>query len=111
MVDADLLRCLSCNIIPKLLIERYLVEICRTQNVPFEPDQTVMAQSEFWNIGERYVQNPTVNDDRRPPPPPSTNGGGSSTGGNASGGGGARLEFPNVPSAQPSAPAVSFVFI
>jgi len=103
MVDVDLLRCLSCDLIPKLLIEKYLVEICRSQNVPFEPDQTIMAQDEFWTIGQRYVQNPTVvNDDKRPPPPSSNEGGSSS--------GGARLDFPNVPSAQPSAPAVSFVF-
>jgi vacuolar protein sorting-associated protein IST1 len=99
MVDVDLLRCLSCDLIPKLLIEKYLVEICRSQNVPFEPDQTIMAQDEFWTIGQRYVQQPNVNEEKRPPPPPSSSGG--------SGGGGARLDFPNIPSAQPSAPAVS----
>jgi len=103
MVDVDLLRCLSCDLIPKLLIEKYLVEICRSQNVTFEPDPTIMAQDEFWTIGQRYVQNPTVNEEKRPPPPSSSTGGGSATGG--SGGGGARLEFPNIPSAQPSAPA------
>jgi hypothetical protein len=105
MVDVDLLRCLSCDLIPKLLIEKYLVEICRSQNVEFEPDQTVMAQDEFWTIGQRYVQHPPVNDEKRPPPPPS-NGGGASNGG----GSGARLDFPTVPSAQPSAPAVSVEF-
>jgi hypothetical protein len=102
MVDVDLLRCLSCDLIPKLLIEKYLVEICRSQNVEFEPDQTVMAQDEFWTIGQRYVQHPPVNDEKRPPPPPST-GGASSTGG---GGGGGLANFSNIPSAQPSAPEV-----
>ena len=103
MVDLDLLRCLSCDIIPKLLIEKYLVEICRTQKVPFEPDPTIMAQDEFWTIGERYVQQSTVNDEKRPPAP---NAGGSSTGGN-----GGQIAFPVVPPAQPSAPVVSlFVF-
>ena len=61
----DLLRCLSCDLIPKLLIEKYLVEICRSQNVPFEPDQTVMAQDEFWTIGQRYVQHPPANDEKK----------------------------------------------
>jgi len=106
MVDVDLLRCLSCDLIPKLLIEKYLVEICRSQNVPFEPDPTIMAQDEFWTIGQRYVQNTNVNDDKRPPPPPSSsssNMGGSSTGGGG-GGAGARSDFPPIPSAQPSAP-------
>jgi len=101
MVDVDLLRCLSCDLIPKLLIEKYLVEITRSQNVPFEPDQTVMAQDEFWTIGQRYVQQSNVNEDKRPPPPPSSYGGGSSTGGS----GGGRVDFPAVPAAQPSAPA------
>ena len=97
LVDVDLLRCLSCDLIPKLLIEKYLVEICRSQSVPFEPDQTIMAQDEFWTIGQRYVQSPTTatttttNDEKRPPPPS----------------GGGRVDFPMVPSAQPSAPAVS----
>lgn len=98
MVDVDLLRCLSCNHIPKLLVEKYVIEICRSQNVPFEPDPTVMAQDEFWNIGQRYVQAPpppplptvpTSYDEKRPPP-----GGFGSNGG---GGGGARLDYPNAP--------------
>jgi vacuolar protein sorting-associated protein IST1 len=101
MVDVDLLRCLSCDLIPKLLIEKYLVEICRSQNVPFEPDATVMAQDEFWTIGQRYIQNPSVNDEKQPPPPPS-GGGASSTGGG--GGGGAHSNFSKLPSGQPSAP-------
>jgi vacuolar protein sorting-associated protein IST1 len=109
MVDVDLLRCLSCDLIPKLLIEKYLVEICRSQNVPFEPDQTIMAQDEFWTIGQRYVQNPNINDDNRPPPPPSSYGGGSATGG--SGGNNARPDYPTVPLSQPSAPTVSFLSI
>ncbi|CAF1052178.1 unnamed protein product [Rotaria sp. Silwood1] len=116
MVDVDLLRCLSCDLIPKLLIEKYLVEICRSQNVPFEPDPTIMAQDEFWTIGQRYVQQTNtndekrppsnINDEKRPPPPPSSSGGGApSSGGGGGGGGGGHLDFPSVPSAQPSAPA------
>lgn len=107
MVDVDLLRCLSCDLIPKLLIEKYLVEICRSQNVAFEPDPTIMAQDEFWRIGQGYLQQQQQqpgNDEKRPPPPPS-NGGASS--GVGSGG---RMEFPTVPAAHPSAPAVSYSF-
>jgi len=100
MVDVDLLRCLSCDLIPKLLIEKYLVEICRSQNVPFEPDQTIMAQDEFWTIGQRYVQHPSGNDEKQRPPSPPSNG---RSGG--AGGGGARLDYPQAPLAQPSAPS------
>ena len=104
LVDVDLLRCLSCDHIPKLLIEKYLVEICRSQSVPFEPDQTVMAQDEFWALGERYVQSAQANEDKRPPPPP-FHGGAPSSG--AGGGGVApRMDFPHVPLAPPSAPQV-----
>lgn len=98
LVDTDLLRCLSCDLIPKLLIEKYLVEICRSQNVPFEPDPTIMAQDEFWTIGQRYVQHPSVNDEKRPPP---------SSGGASSGGGG--IDGGMHPT-QPSAPQVNTIF-
>ena len=114
MVDVDLLRCLSCDLIPKLLIEKYLVEICRSQNVPFEPDSTIMAQDEFWTIGQRYVQQSNASEEKRPPPSssdggPSANGGGGGggTGGGGPGGNVPRLDFPHAPSTQPSAPAVS----
>lgn len=98
MVDVDLLRCLSCDLIPKLLIEKYLVEICRSQNVPFEPDQTIMAQDEFWTIGQRYIQQPTVNGEKQQPPPPPPPAGGASS----SGGTGGNV----LPPTQPSAPQV-----
>ncbi|CAF2100017.1 unnamed protein product [Rotaria magnacalcarata] len=105
MVDVDLLRCLSCDLIPKLLIEKYLVEICRSQNVQFEPDPTIMAQDEFWTIGQRYVQSTPTTDEKKLPPPAPSGGGASSSGGSGGGGGvGGRMEFPVVPSAQPSAP-------
>lgn len=98
MVDVDLLRCLSCDHIPKLLIEKYLVEICRSQNVAFEPDPTIMAQDEFWAIGQRYVQSTTVNDEKKPPSPPSS-------GGN----GGHFATAPNNHLAHPSAPEVIYI--
>lgn len=107
MVDTDLLRCLSCDLIPKLLIEKYLVEICRSQNISFEPDPTIMAQDEFWAIGQRYVQNPNVNDNRGPLPPPPP-GPSSSAGGGGMGGGG-RMDYPAPTLNPPSAPTVSFL--
>lgn len=33
---------------PKILVERYMMEIARTYNVPFEPDPSVMAQDELF---------------------------------------------------------------
>lgn len=104
LVDVDLLRCLSCDLIPKLLIEKYLVEICRNQNVPFEPDPTIMAQDEFWAIGQRYVQPSNINDEKRPP----TSGPSGGSSGGAGGGHVARQEPPAlIAAAQPSAPLVS----
>ncbi|CAF3214466.1 unnamed protein product [Rotaria socialis] len=108
LVDVDLLRCLSCDIIPKLLIERYLVEICRSQNVPFEPDQTIMAQDQFWTIGQRYLQSEPVNDEKRPPqpppppPPPPSSSSSSSSGGKASEA--SHSSTQNIYAAQPTAP-------
>lgn len=34
---------------PKILIERYMIEIARSYNVPFEPDASVMAQDEIFS--------------------------------------------------------------
>ncbi|CAF1584204.1 unnamed protein product [Rotaria magnacalcarata] len=113
MVDADLLRCLSCDLIPKLLIEKYLVEICRSQNVTFEPDPTIMAQDEFWTIGQRYVQPPTNPQPQYPNinfgpsipppqlPPPSSSASGPRLGFNADYGAKTPFNdpFPQVPSA------------
>ena len=33
---------------PKILIERYMIEIARSYNVPFEPDPSVMVQDEIF---------------------------------------------------------------
>jgi hypothetical protein len=104
MVDVDLLRCLSCDLIPKLLIEKYLVEICGSQNVTFEADQSIMIQDPFYAIGGKYVPHPNMNEEKRPPPPPS---GGSASGG--SGGSAARSDYPMNPPSLPSAPTVSFL--
>ncbi|CAF1606917.1 unnamed protein product, partial [Didymodactylos carnosus] len=104
LVDVDLVRCLSCDLIPKLLIEKYLIEITRSNNVAFEPDPAVMAQDEFWAIGQRYVQHPPPPPEERKQPPPSS--GGSSNSGGSGGGNGITggLAFPDIPQSTPSAP-------
>ena len=33
---------------PKILVERYMIEIARSYSVPFEPDPSVMAQDEIY---------------------------------------------------------------
>ena len=33
---------------PKILVERYMIEIAKSYNVPFEPDPSVMAQDEIF---------------------------------------------------------------
>ena len=33
---------------PKILVERYMIEIAKTYNVPFEPDPSVMSQDEIF---------------------------------------------------------------
>ena len=83
LVDVDLVRCLSCDHIPQLLIEKYLIEICRSQNIPFEPRATVMAQDEFWTLGSQYTVTTTSSSDEKPFPPPSSYGGGSNGGGSS----------------------------
>lgn len=34
---------------PKILVERYMMEIAKTYNVPFEPDPSIMAQDEMFS--------------------------------------------------------------
>lgn len=70
---------------PKILIERYMIEIAKTYNVPFEPDPSVMAQDEIF-----AAENLLIDLDEK-------KGGGGSGGG---GGGGM-----SVPQIQPSASA------
>ena len=45
-VSEKVMHKLSVQAPPKTLVERYMVEIAKTYNVPFEPDASVMAQDE-----------------------------------------------------------------
>ncbi|KAK6187408.1 hypothetical protein SNE40_005445 [Patella caerulea] len=47
-VNEKVMHKMSVQAPPKTLIERYMVEIARTYNVPFEPDMSVMAQDEIF---------------------------------------------------------------
>lgn len=69
---------------PKILIERYMIEIAKTYNVPFEPDPSVMAQDEIF-----AAENLLIDLDEK-------------KGGGGGGGGGGGMSTPQV---QPSASA------
>ncbi|ESP03980.1 hypothetical protein LOTGIDRAFT_177795 [Lottia gigantea] len=47
-VSEKVMHKMSVQAPPKTLIERYMVEIAKTYNVPFEPDASVMAQDEIF---------------------------------------------------------------
>lgn len=47
-VSEKVMHKLSVQAPPKILIERYMMEIAKTYNVPFEPDPSVMAQDEIF---------------------------------------------------------------
>lgn len=48
---------------PKILVERYMVEIAKTYNVPFEPDQSVMVQDEIYAAENMLID--LVGDDKK----------------------------------------------
>jgi len=94
-VNEKLIHKLSPDPPPKLLVERYLIEIARNYNVDFTPDPEVMMSEgiptidskEFENIGGGGPGNFGFG-----PPPP-----GGSFGGGSSGGGGGGIPLPDVP--------------
>jgi len=45
-VNEKLMHKLSLQAPPRILVERYLIEIAKSHNVPYEPDPTVMNQEE-----------------------------------------------------------------
>lgn len=47
-VSEKVMHKLSVQAPPKILIERYMVEIAKTYNVPFEPDPSVMLNDEIF---------------------------------------------------------------
>jgi len=111
-VNPKLKHKLSVHAPPKILVEKYMVEIARSHNVPFVPDPNVMRDDEiataeamlidFQNQGANYGNqaqfqpNPTYG---YPPPPP--------TGGAppSYGGGGGGTMAPGYPGPPPQQPA------
>lgn len=41
---------LSVEAPPKILVERYLIEIAKNYNVPYEPDSVVMVSIELYRV-------------------------------------------------------------
>lgn len=74
---------------PKILVERYMIEIAKSYNVPFEPDPSVMAQDEIFAAENLLLDL----DDQK-------------SGGGGGGGGGMLQPQPNLsyPTQQPSQP-------
>ncbi|XP_072169513.1 IST1 homolog [Diadema setosum] len=76
---------------PKLLVERYLIEIARSHNVPFEPDPSVLSGQDAETLLLDL-------DDLKPPSGPPS-------GGSSGGGGGGGMPAGAIPSApMPSMP-------
>jgi len=72
---------------PKILIERYMIEISKSYNVPFEPDPSVMGQDEIFAAENLLID---LDENKKP------------GGGGGGGGGGGMLQ----PMSYPSQPQV-----
>lgn len=46
---------LSVEAPPKILVERYLIEIAKNYNVPYEPDSVVMVSIESYRGGDESL--------------------------------------------------------
>lgn len=68
-VNEKLVHKLSVQAPPKILVEKYLIEIAKSHNVPYEPDNEVLAEEE--EAREVIVNEPLINlgDDPKPPEP------------------------------------------
>jgi len=82
-VNPKLLHKLAVHAPPKILVEKYMVEIAKSHNVPFTPDPNVMRDDEvaaaeamlidFQNRGEQgygWMYPPQVTNHTQGPPPP-----------------------------------------
>ncbi|KFM81294.1 IST1-like protein, partial [Stegodyphus mimosarum] len=68
-VNEKLVHKLSVQAPPKILVEKYLIEIARSHNVPYEPDAEVLEENE--EAREATVNIPLIdlNDEAKPPEP------------------------------------------
>ncbi|KAM5138035.1 IST1 homolog [Mantella aurantiaca] len=96
-VNDRLMHKLSVEAPPKILVERYLIEIAKNYNVPYEPDSVVMAEvptgieADLIDVG--------FSDDRK-------RGGG----GGGGGGGGFAMPLPTVGAMQMPTPTIPFAY-
>ncbi|CAB3398311.1 unnamed protein product [Caenorhabditis bovis] len=75
---------------PKLLVERYMIEIAAAANIPFVPDPDVMREDEVHQAEQILIDFKNAGGHGGDPSENSYGGGGSSHGGNSSGGGGSQ---------------------
>ncbi|KAG8201377.1 hypothetical protein JTE90_016852 [Oedothorax gibbosus] len=67
-VNEKLVHKLSVQAPPKVLVEKYLIEIARSHNVPYEPDTEVLCEEE--EAHEAIIGVPLIDlDDQKPPNP------------------------------------------
>ena len=74
-VSEKVMHKLSVQAPPKSLVERYMVEIAKSYNIPFEPDASIMAQDEIM-----MAENLLIDFDADKKGKPANNGGGPSGG-------------------------------
>lgn len=72
-VNEKVMHKLSVQAPPKILVERYMIEIARSYNVPFEPDPSVMQQDEIYAAENLLID---IQDDGKKPGGFSGGGGG-----------------------------------
>ena len=109
-VSPKLMHKLSIQAPPKLLVEKYLIEISKNYNVAYEPDRSVMAEDEV-AFSDAQLINLDGDDKNKGDGAGGSGTGGSGTGGNGSGGfpepPATEFNLPAVPGAQP--PPLGFV--
>ncbi|OWK16086.1 hypothetical protein Celaphus_00004304, partial [Cervus elaphus hippelaphus] len=69
-VNDRLMHKLSVEAPPKILVERYLIEIAKNYNVPYEPDSVVMSDFNGLPVGT-YQAFPNIHPPQIPATPPS----------------------------------------
>jgi len=96
-VNERLIIKMSPNAPPKILVERYLMEIARNYNVQYEPDAAVMLSEGIPSIDSKEFEN-IGSFQNGPPGGPSAPGGGSIGGGGGGGMsvGGGRIGFESI---------------
>ncbi|CAI2355371.1 unnamed protein product [Caenorhabditis sp. 36 PRJEB53466] len=102
-VNPKIISKLGAQAPPKLLVERYMIEIAAAAGVPFVPDPDVMREDEVHQAEQILIDFKNAGGPAGPPPPPPSDtpygGGGGGSSGNDGGGYGWNVEHP------PGAPA------